>query len=236
MAQNAFEKGYRRFKDGVAQFKLFKANALPQIERVVARLPRFGPLEEGYGGHSVEDFAQDALQVRYGERLMGRETVDGKTAIETGPTLLYSLGPSGDVAVSLYPAKSAVARPFEDHIYLRIGRLKADQLHKRLKRDLADLVAYGHVTSLDGTPTSRERLRVWWLRRTHPMQIGAKFAKASSVQQVGGAIEFTSRTMATALLGALLKPIGILVVVALLIRYGMPQLASIIAPACGHGG
>ena len=26
------------------------------------------------------------------------------------------------------------------------------------------LVAYGHVTSLDGDPTWRERLQVWWMR------------------------------------------------------------------------
>jgi hypothetical protein len=44
--------------------------------------------------------------------------VRGQVPIERGGALLYTIGPTGEVAVTLYPAMSSLAKPFEDHIFV----------------------------------------------------------------------------------------------------------------------
>jgi hypothetical protein len=57
----------------------------------------------------------------FGNQSMFRKTTEGKAAAEKGPSLVYSLGPTGAVAVMLFPAKSKLASVSEETIFPRIG-------------------------------------------------------------------------------------------------------------------
>ena len=50
---------------------------------------------------------------------------------------------------------------------------------------LRDLSAYGHVTSLDGRPTWREKLRIKWLRWTRGLSVGGAGVKSSAAANLG---------------------------------------------------
>lgn|GEM_PF-2357694 len=105
------------------------------------------------------------LQVRFGNRPMpGRRNITGGIAVESGPTLVYSRGPSGEMAVIMYPVKSDVANVEEDAIILRIGFIDYWGLHLGAQQDVRDLIAYAYVTSIDLKPTWGQRQRIRWLR------------------------------------------------------------------------
>jgi hypothetical protein len=143
---------------------------------------------------------------------------------ETGPSLLYSLGPvRGFVAVALYPARSEAGGVHEEIIFLRIGPYGALWLHAQLSSDLNDLVSYAFVSSLETTPTLRDRLRFWWLRKTHPQQLEGKFALPLSVGQL---ISAASKFTAASLTIALLRPLGILAAYFLLVYLGLATLSD----------
>ena len=138
------------------------------------RSRRFRLLEEVF---PFDKFPRDddALQFDFGSR----------TAVETGPTLLYSLAPTGEVVTLICPAKPDVHKAGEDCIALRAGRYTSYQLRMRLARDLRDLAAYGHVTSPHGRPTRRETLRIKWLRWTGGLSVGGTGVKSSAAADVG---------------------------------------------------
>jgi hypothetical protein len=77
--------------------------------------------------------------------------------------LVYSVDPTGAVAIFLKTAQSEVMKANERFVLLHIGPLSAYQLRSRLRRDLRDLVAYNYATTLDGEPTLRERIRIRWI-------------------------------------------------------------------------
>jgi hypothetical protein len=87
---------------------------------------------------------------------------------------LYSLGPRGDVAVVLFPAKSEVMEAREEFIVRRVANLTCYELRKGIRADLKYLIAYTYATALDGSPTICEWLRVAWIRLVCPMQIRAR--------------------------------------------------------------
>ena len=55
-----------------------------------------------------------SLQIEFGNRSLFRQTYDRETATEKGAALVFSQGPTGDVAVILYPANSNIAS-WNDH-------------------------------------------------------------------------------------------------------------------------
>jgi hypothetical protein len=165
-----FSRSYYRISVGSIEFKYFKDLVLPEIKALVERIQRFKPLEEHYS-FRIDGSRENALQLSFGSRRMLHKDAAGKAAQETGASLLYTLGPTGEVSVILYPATSSLSKPSEEQIYLRMGRYSGQHLARRLCRDLGDLVAYSYVTSLDAEATLGESARVWWLRHTHPRQI-----------------------------------------------------------------
>ena len=177
-----FSRSHFRRSVGTIEFKYFKDLALPRVKAAAASVPRFKSLEEHFGFH-VDDPGEDNLELSFGSRSMPYKDAQGRIVEEKGASLRYTLAPTGEAAVILRPATSSLSRPVEDHLYLRIGRYSGQYLARRLASDLRDLVAYGCVTSLDADATAGEKMRVWWLRRSRPVQIGGAFVPASVLGQ-----------------------------------------------------
>jgi hypothetical protein len=203
---------------------------LPQIENICASIDRFKPLADAYSFY-IDSRDVDRLQLWFGNRPMFRTNPDGSIAVEGGLTLLYTLGPTGAVAIILYPASSSLAKTFEDHIYLGIGRYTGYQLYRRLPRDLRALVAYGHATSLDGDPTWRERLQVRWMRLAQPMQVKGEFARPAGKQRLTAGVLYFARMAGGAVLAALLKPWGMAIAILILLYFGWTYVAGLITPS-----
>lgn len=192
MDTNIFSRSHFRISVGSIEFKYFKDLVLPGIKMLAERIQRFKPLEEHFSFH-IDNPWDEALQLSFGRRTTFHKDSAGETVAETGAALLYTLGPTGDVTVILSPATSSLARPLEDHIYLRTGHYSGQGLAGRLRRDLADLVAYCYVTSLDAEATPGETLRVWWLRRTRPMQVKGEYVRLPTLRY-GGTAPLTGRS------------------------------------------
>ncbi len=192
---------------------------------IAAKLPNYADLE-AYTSFVVFDREEGAVQVGFGHRPMGNRSSKDPVSSETGATLVYSLGPTGHVATILYPAKSDVARVREELIFLRVKRIGALPLYECLAKDLGRLIAYERVTSLDTSPALADRLIVGWLRFWNRMQIGSETKGPRAFERAGQLASFSSARFTGALLGAVLKPVGVLVVAYLLIRFGMPALAG----------
>ena len=91
---------------------------------------------------------------------------------EDGVTMLFNLLPDGYVNITLYPAKTKVMRPIEDFIVLHQPRKATWLLNKRNQKSLwSDFMAYSQCTSLIGTPSIYQRLRIFWIRHSRPMCI-----------------------------------------------------------------
>ncbi len=146
-----YRRSYFRQSVGKIEFRYFKELSAPKIRELISEIPRFEALDK-YCSFYVDDSRPEALQAYFGRRIMFRKDLEGKTAAENGGTLLYTLGSTGMVAVILYPAKSSLGQPLEDHIYLRIGHYSGYQIQEKLPKDLRDLVAYSYVSSLDAEP------------------------------------------------------------------------------------
>ncbi|ASQ13113.1 hypothetical protein [Sinorhizobium meliloti] len=115
------------------------------------------------------------VQVRFGSRPMGgRRTGSGGIAFETGPTLVYSRGPTGEMAVIMYPIGSQVASVPEDSLVLRIGYYDYWDLYLGVRQDMRDLMAYAYVTSIDLKPTLGQSLRIRWLRFASRQHVDGK--------------------------------------------------------------
>ena len=190
-----FDKSYVRYRDGRREFRDFWCKAEPLVKLHLGKNPRFPYLESMFAFFRMNDGREDALQFDFGSRSMFRKAPDGSVAAEKGPTLLYLVGPSGDVSTILYPAKSNIAIVSEDCIYLRLGFYTSAQLRGWLKVDLDDLIAYTHVTSFDGNPTLRERVRVFWLRLTRPLGVKNEFTAAAILRYTGVAAVFAAKAM-----------------------------------------
>jgi hypothetical protein len=228
-SEHAFQKSYRRLEDAKMEFRSFKQRSLPDVKTLCEDNKRFKPLERMFNFY-VDSADEDRLQLWFGSRSMFRKNPQGSVAVEKGLTLLYTLGPSGQVAVVLYPAISDLSRPIEEYIFLGLGFQTAYQLHTRLRSDIADLVAYGYVTSLDGDPTIREKLRVWWLRQMKPMQVDGIFTKPTGLRRLYWGLEFILKTISRTVVNALLKPALIIGLLAICAYFGWPWLAHLLNP------
>jgi len=226
---NPFMPGWLRQHDAAHDFRWFKEMAERDIRKIIADVPNFAALEE-YTAFVVFEREGSAVQAGFGARPMGRRTIEGKTAVESGAAIVYSLGPTGDVATLLYPAKSDFARVNEECVHLRIKRQGAQPLYNCLRKDLKYLVAYERVTSLDTSPTLRERLKVAWLRFWNRMQIDGRTKGPRAFERASQAVSFSSARFTGAVFMAILKPLGLLFVAYLLVRFGMPELANRLLP------
>jgi hypothetical protein len=163
-------------------------------------------------GHFVELVSLQHLESR-------REDDALQFDFGNGPTLLYRLAPTGEVIV-------LVCKAGEDCIALRAGYRTSYQLRMGLARDLRDLAAYGHVTSPDGRPTWRERLRIKWLRWTRGLSVaGAGITPSPALDQLQELTTLALRTTAKAAAATIALAVAIIAVIASLAWLACPQLA-----------
>ena len=116
----------------------------------------------------------DIVDVFWGGQPVKRiDKVNGfEILAEEGVTLLFNLLPDGHVSITLYPAKTKVMRPIEDCILLHRYRKATWLLNERNQRALwRDFMAYSECTSLIGTPSICQRLRIFWLKYSRPVCI-----------------------------------------------------------------
>jgi hypothetical protein len=222
-----FQHSYDQAAVSAIEFRVFQEKAPEAIRRSCAKLNRFKSLEELFGFY-VHVHSEDTVQAWFGARSMFRKGVHEELAIEKGLTLLYSKGATGEVVVSLYPCASNLAHTHESQIHVRIGRYTAYELLRSIPSDVADLVAYGYVSSLDGSPTFREKFRIWLLRKSCPAQVEGKFTKPAMSAYLYRGLELSSKTLLGAVFGAVLKPIGLVIAVLLLGYLGFTHLISLI--------
>ena len=227
MEENPFATSFSKLFRARVEFRHFVEQvSLQHAASLGCRSRRFRALEEVFAFHQFprED---DALQFEFGNRAMPRQTVKGALAAEKGPTLLYSLAPTGEVIVLIYPAKSDLHKAGEDCIALRASYRTSYQLRMELARDLRDLTAYGHVTTLDGRPTWRERLRIKWLRWTRGLSVGGAGVNPSAASnQVQELTTLALRTTVKAVAATIGLSVAVTAVVALLAWLGYSELAS----------
>lgn len=95
-----------------------------------------------------------------------------RSLTETGVTLFFYRNDTGDVTISLYPAKTEYRKPVEDYITLH-ELIDPKRLHsKRFIRSLwNDFIAYMEFTSLDGKPTFQQKLRIFYLKHFKHMVV-----------------------------------------------------------------
>jgi hypothetical protein len=170
-------------KQGIAEieFRHFRQLAIANIDLICKSLGRFESISREFSFSITTDTGEDHLQFDFGKRSMFMKDLNGQNAVETGASLFYSLAKTGGVAAAvLVPAKSSLGSATEDQIFLRIGTYSWYQLFRRLRGDIADLITYTFVSSLETTPSLRDRMRIAWLRRTHPIQFEQKFARLSA--------------------------------------------------------
>lgn len=107
------------------------------------------------------------VEVFWGARPYEFETKgrNWKSLTETGATLFFYRNDTGDVTISLYPAKTEFRQPIEDYIALHewVDPKKLND-QKFIESLWNDFIAYMENTSLDGKPTFYQRLRIWYLR------------------------------------------------------------------------
>ena len=153
------------FFDGVYRLRVTPGGAMGGLDR---RL-----VEVFYGSRpfeTVEEFvSREGREPRLQERFLA----------EHGACLFYQRMDSGIVFVGLRPAGTENYRRREEMIQLEWIRAP-DVLRGRaaLERHWRALVSYMEYTSLEGEPTSIDRLRVWWLLFVRPTVVDGKHSTA----------------------------------------------------------
>ena len=108
-----------------------------------------------------------------------------KLVSEDGVTLIFYLLTDGYVTISLYPAKNEFVSPIEDCIIL-YRHIKASWLLKanNQKSLWRNFMAYTECTSLKGTPSIWQRLRIFWLRYSRPLYVGGVQQPIKGLQHI----------------------------------------------------
>ena len=98
-----------------------------------------------------------------------------KSLTETGATLFFYRNDTGDVTISIYPAKTEFRQPLESYISIHewLDPIKLNN-PKFIKSLWNDFIAYMECTSLDGKPTFLQRLRISYLRNFKHLIISNK--------------------------------------------------------------
>lgn len=212
--KHPYRAGHDQFFAAKLRFETFQAGAQGFLKPMVEAMSR-GKIMADVHSLYVQPFP-GTVQVWFGRRAVpDRSTPDGTLPVEEGAKLVYSLGPTGYVAVLLYPATSDLHGALESNLRLDLGKMSVSGLKKASRGYLRDLVAYQYATALDGQPTRLERLRVWWLRTTHTTEVdGVRKIRGNPV------LGWLAQRFVQAGFLALLKPVGILLVLALLTWWG----------------
>ena len=178
--------GHQRARDGRHDFELFCSSAPDIIDEFFNSQALAATLRELCGMH-YERTSVFSLQIEFGNRSLFRQTYDRETATEKGAALVFSQGPTGDVAVILYPANSNIASWNDHAVFLETRARSGAKLLDRLRYYLSALVDYQCVTSIDAKAPLRAELRIRWLnfwckrlRATSP-----KFEHVHSVKAAG---------------------------------------------------
>ncbi|MCJ9720127.1 hypothetical protein MOV66_02565 [Agrobacterium sp. SHOUNA12C] len=225
MVENIFVGSYRRVSTAQIEFDHFRDKAPAWVQELKQRNPRLMALEAHFGCY-VRSADHDTFQVNLGKRSTFRKNNKGATVVENGSSLVYSLGPTGDVATFLYPCNSELGAPFEGLIMIRIGKFSGYQLLQFLEADLKAFIRYTYVTSLDTTPTNIDRWYIKWLRFTRAMQIDEKHQEPKIKAFMGA----TGKSLGSAFAGALFGPIALLIVSTVVIWFGWHQFANLLFP------
>jgi hypothetical protein len=118
------------------------------------------------------------VEIFWGARAYEFETKgkQWKSYKETGATLFFYRNDTGDITVSLYPAKTEFRQPIENHIALYEWLNPKKLNNKAFIQSLwNDFIAYMECTSLDGKPTFYQRLRISYLRNFKHLVIDNKW-------------------------------------------------------------
>ncbi|WP_164632844.1 hypothetical protein [Rhodopseudomonas sp. WA056] len=205
------------------EFRYFRKRALAEAYKVACTVDRFECLEREFSFRVVSK-EEDHIQIGFGKRKMGIRDFDGMAAVETGPSLVYTLSrTSGVFSATLFPATSKLGGVKEDHIFLRIGSYGGPQMSSWLRSDIGDLVSYAFVSSLETSPSVLDRFRFWWLRSTRPLSSEGKFtAKLSPKELFTSSSAFMLKSVAV----SLARQIVNLAAYSALIYLGWSQIAQ----------
>jgi len=222
--QHPFYRKRFWYQCALIEFQYFREEAETVARNAVERIPRAAPLLKAQS-FLAKSFDELSIQFWFGKHPTGRFYFDKsdkkQPATEDGAYLVYSVGPTGAVAVYLQAARSEVMEAKERLVLRHIGPLSCYQLCRRLHRDLRDLVAYNYATTLDGDPTLRERIRVAWIRFISLIEVkGEQYIPMNRV--LFGGVGFLARTSVL----ALLRPWGILAMILIAAYFARPTMRA----------
>lgn len=227
--ENPFYFGWRRRKDAMYDFELFKDYAEEHFLEIIESKKHFNTLKK-FTDFVVIPREPTAFQAGFGSRPMGWRTVGDKNASEDGATIVYSLGPSGMISTMLFPAKSDLAQTMEEVIFLRIKRMGGAPLIDCIEKDVRRLVAYERVSSLDANANFRERIWIWWLRSTCRTQTNGEHQTAKSSEWASKFLKSSSFVFWSSLLKILATPVIILLLLAILITFNQREIIDFMFP------
>ncbi|GAA4363919.1 hypothetical protein GCM10023185_32990 [Hymenobacter saemangeumensis] len=133
------------------------------------------------------------VEISWGHRLFESIARDRswQALTENGATLLYERSDTGHVIVSLYPAYTNTRKPIESSITLAIWKDPAFLNQPRyLQRHWNQFVAYMECTSLDGNPTWKQRLDVWYLRHFKHLIIADKWMPVKALEYAKDVLKY----------------------------------------------
>lgn len=128
------------------------------------------------------------------EYFYGKRPFDGNSTrhfVECGATMLYQRHDDGYVSCLLYPASSENMRRMEDFIFLKRHLLPQKLTKRLLRRQFKYFISYMQVTSLDGSPTWRDRFTIARLMLTKPTVRDGKFVPITLITCIWEVIKFT---------------------------------------------
>ena len=134
------------------------------VEHVEHLFRTFAAQAEAAAHHEKLYVSQDrpnrSIQLFFGQHPVGSVPGGGGLAIERGAALVLSQGPTGAVAVFLYPYESEVSRRQEKLIVWDVFDDPLEIDERVLKRAIADFTCYARVSSVldGGTPADRRRV------------------------------------------------------------------------------
>lgn len=135
----------------------------------------------------------DVIEVFWGFQPVKRIGKENNFSIltEDGVTMLFNLLPDGHVTITLYPAKTEVMRPIENCILLHRFCKATWLLKEKNQRALwRDFMAYTECTSLIGTPSIWQRLRMFWVKYSRPVCIDRVQQPIRGLQHIGNIITY----------------------------------------------
>ncbi len=110
---------------------------------------------------------------------------------EYGATLVFERDDNGFIIVSLFPAHTDNRKPIEESITVDIWtdpkRLKSKSF---LKKRWNYFMAYMEYTSLDGRPTIKQKLIVWYLRNFKQLIIDKKWTQSKAESFIQETMKF----------------------------------------------